>query len=78
MKGILLQVNDYMTHNWVKFIFYSLGYTNKEGPGYKNLFHEVGQILRTCNENMDQHFSHGWITCLDASISFWSNTYNRP
>ena len=56
LRAIPLQVNDYMTQNWFKSIFYSLGYTNKEYTVYKDPFHEVGKMMHTCNDNMDRYF----------------------
>ena len=76
--GALLRVSDYMTQNHFEAILYFFKYTDEEAPQYKDSFHEVGQMLLMCNENMDQYFTPGWITCLDESMSFWSNNYTCP
>ena len=35
-------------------------------------------MLRMWNENMDQYFTSGWITCLDESMLFFFNKYTCP
>ena len=72
------RVSDYMTCNWFESILYYFKYTNEEAPKYKDSFHEVRHMLCMWNDNTDQYFATVWITCLDDSMTFWSNNFTCP
>ena len=48
-------------------------------PDYLNHFHEVREMIETCNdENMQNNLKPGHIVCLDKSMSTWTNMHTCP
>ena len=64
LEGTPFWVIDYMIQNSFESILYYFKYTNEEAWPNKDPFHEFGHMLRMWNENTDQYFIPGWITCI--------------
>ena len=47
---------------------FSLKYNHEEAISYKDPFHEIKNMMRMWNKNMDQYLNHGRITCLYESM----------
>lgn len=47
-------------------------------PTYHDPFHPVRNYLKAWNDNMEKNFLPSWVTCLDESISLWTNMFTCP
>ena len=45
---------------------------------YVDKFCFVWRLIDAWNENMNEKFQPGWITCLDESMSAWTNKFTCP
>lgn len=41
-------------------------------------FHEVREVIDAWNKNMATNFVPSWVSCLDESMSPWTNKYTCP
>lgn len=67
-----------MSHNRFDEILQELTFTNKEAPSFKDRFWEICYMVDAWNKNMVENFILGWITCLDESMSPWTNKWTCP
>ena len=68
-----------MTRRRFDKILRSIRYSKKDTPPpYKDRFWEVRDLLKAWNDNMCAVFSLGWVSCLDESMSPWTNKYTCP
>jgi len=67
-----------MSRNRFEAILYSLRYTNVHRPPYRDPFHDVRQMIQAWNANMENVFVPSWVSCLDESMSYWTNMYSCP
>jgi Transposase IS4 len=72
------RLNDIMSRNRFDTILRRLCLTNMQQPTYRDRFWEVRQLIQAWNENMSHNFSPGWISCLDESMSVWTNMFTCP
>ena len=77
-KGAPFRCNEYMSRTRFEQILSNLKYTVNEPPSYIDRFHEIRQIVTAWNDNIQQVFQSGWITCLDESMSIWFNRWTCP
>jgi hypothetical protein len=77
-KGAPFRFGDLMSRNRFEAILYSIRYTNVVSPPFRDPFHEVRQMIQAWNANMESVFTPSWITCLDESMSYWTNIYSCP
>ena len=59
-------------------ILRAIFYTNHDKPTYRDKFWEVRQMVDEWNKNMAQQFTPSWVSCLDESMSPWTNKYTCP
>ena len=64
-----------MSRERFEVILECLAFTNRKPPTFIDKFWEVRQMVEVWNDNMQQVFSPGWVTCLDESMSIWYNKY---
>ena len=76
--GAPFRLNSLMTKNRFDEILHSLTLTDIPPPDYKDRFHQVRQIIDEWNKNTNENFKPGWVTCLDESMSTWTNKYTCP
>ena len=76
--GAPFRFGKYMSRNRFEALLRSLRYTADDPPPYVDKFFEVRAMLKAFNEHMAAVFIPGWITCLDESMSFWTNKYTCP
>ncbi len=76
-RGAPYRFNEYMSQNRFNNILSSLSYTTQQ---YTNAdkFWEVREMIEAWNENMTNAFRPSWISCLDESMSPWTNPFSCP
>ena len=72
------RLTKYMSRKRFNQVLSAMRYTDKDPPSYKDRFFEVRQMLDAWNYNMTDVFEAGWATCLDESMSPWTNKYTCP
>jgi len=72
------RLSEYMSCHRFDAILQALTLTNKSRPTYKDRFWSVRQIIAAWKDNMLVQFVCGWITCLDESMSVWTNMFTCP
>ena len=67
-----------MSRNRFEQILQALSYTLKDPPTYLDRFWEVRDMIDSWNRNMQTVFKCAYITCLDESMSTWTNRWTCP
>lgn len=76
--GAPYRFNHIMSRYRFDQILSNLRFTMDDPPAYKDPFWEIRQLIDAWNENMDEEFIAGWLSCLDESISVWTNEFTCP
>lgn len=76
--GAPFRLTEYMSKKRFEDILASLVYSNTPPPPYKDSFHEVRGLIDAWNENMKVVFVSSWVTCIDESMSVWTNRWTCP
>jgi hypothetical protein len=77
-EGAPYRFNDFMTCKRFEAILLALTYTDKTPPAYKDQFWEVRQMITAWNKNMTKIFMPVWVSCLDDTMSLWTNHWTCP
>jgi hypothetical protein len=77
-EGAPFRLQEFMSRTWFEEILRSLTYTNVQKPTYKDKFWQVRQMILSWNENMNEFFCPSWVSCLDESMSIWTNRWTCP
>ena len=77
-QGAPWRLNDLMSRKWFDTIPHAIFYTNHDKPPYRDKFWEVRQMVDEWNKNMAEQFTPSWVSCLDKSMSPWTNKYTCP
>ena len=72
------RVSQYMSRRRFDKILAAIRYPKSDPPSYKDRFWEVRELIDAWNNNMSAVFSPGWVSCLDESMSPWTNKYTCP
>ena len=72
------RVSHYMSRRRFDQILNGIRYSKSDPPPYKDRFWEVREIIQAWNDNMSSVFAPGWVSCLDESMSPWTNKYTCP
>ena len=72
------RVSQYMSRRRFDKILSAIRYSKSDPPAYKDRFWEVRELIEAWNDNMSAVFSPGWVSCLDESMSPWTNKYTCP
>ena len=67
-----------MSRKWFDTILCAIFYTNCDIPTYRDKFWEVRQMVDEWSKNMVEQFTPSWVSCLDESMSPWTNKYTCP
>ena len=67
-----------MSCDQFKALLYAMSFTKDDAPLYVDKFWCVQRLMDAWNENMNENFQPGWITCLDESMSTWTNKFTCP
>lgn len=76
--GAPFRLNNLMSRNRFDEILAALTLTDIPPPQYKDRFHYVRQLIDAWNKNINENFKAGWATCLDESMSTWTNQFTCP
>lgn len=76
--GAPFRLGEFMSRNRFEAILSAIRYTSSPAPGHKDKFWEVRDLLKAFNENMAKVFVPSYISCLDESMSFWTNKFTCP
>ena len=76
--GAPYRVNMYMSRKRFESILFSLSFTMSSPPSYLDRFWQIRDLINAWNQNMQNHFKSGFITCLDESMSTWNNKFTCP
>ena len=67
-----------MSQKWFDAILCAIFYTNHDKPAFRDKFWEVQQMVDEWNKNIAEQFTPSWVSCLDESMSPWTNKYTCP
>jgi Transposase IS4 len=76
-SGALHRFLDLMSRNRFEDILTAISYTTNE-TNNEDRFWEVREMLTSWNKNMADNFRPSGMSCLDESMSVWSNMYRCP
>ena len=72
------RVSHYMSRKRFDKILSALRFAKSNPPTYIDRFWEVRELIDAWNRNMTRRFMPGWASCLDESMSPWTNKYTCP
>ena len=76
--GALMRLGTYMSRKRFDAILKALSITSHDPPAFRDHFWEIHEILKAWNENVTEQFTPSWVSCLDESMSTWTNKYSCP
>ena len=76
--GAPLRLGSFMSRKWFEAILKALAITARQPPAFRDHFWEVREIIEAWNANMTEQFTPSWVSCLDESMSTWTNKYSCP
>ena len=76
--GPPLRLGGFMSRKWFDMILKALAITSRSPPAFRDRFWEVREILEAWNANMIEQFTPSSVSCLDKSMSTWTNKYSCP
>lgn len=76
-KGAPFRLGEYMDRNRFEEILKAIRYTNMT-TNRPDKFFEVRQLQDEWNKNMTKNFIPSWVSCLDESMSMWTNPFSCP
>lgn len=76
--GAPFRFNPFMSRSRFDEILQALRYTDIAPPVFADKFHSVRQMAKAWNDNMEQNFMPGWLSCLDESMMIWHNKWTAP
>ena len=76
--GAPMRLHNFMSRKRFKAILKALAITARQPPAFRDCFWEVREVLEAWNSNMMEQFTPSWVSCLDKSMSTWTNKYSCP
>ena len=76
--GAPMRLGSYMSQKCFKAILKALSISSQDKPAFTDHFWEVCEMLKVWNDNMVEQFTPSWVSCLDESMSTWTNKYSCP
>ena len=76
--GAPFRLHAYMSRRRFEAILKHLKFTTKPPPAFKDPFHHVSDLIDAFNKHSAACFSPSWVSCLDESMSVWTNTWTCP
>ena len=77
-SGAPFRLHQYMSRRRFENILKHLAFTQEPPPAFKDPFHQVNDLIGHFNSHTHSAFSPGWVSCLDESMSVWSNRWTCP
>ena len=71
IKNVLKNV--FMSRRRFEAILKHLKFTTKPPPEFRHPFHPVTELINAFNKHSRGCFSPSWVSCLDESMSVWTN-----
>ena len=76
--GVPLRLGGFMSRKRFDMILKALAITSRSPPAFRDRFWQVHVILEAWNANMTEQFTPSSVSCLDESMSTWTNKYSCP
>jgi hypothetical protein len=76
--GAPFRLHAYMSRRRFEAILKHLKFTTKTPPAFKDLFHPVSALIDAFNKHSAACFRPSWVSCLDESMSVWTNMWTCP
>ena len=76
--GAQMRLGTFMSRKRFEAILKALAITARQPPTFSDHFWEVREIIEAWNANMTEQFTPSWVSCLDESMSTWTNRYSCP
>ena len=76
--GAPMRLGHFMSKKRFEVILKGLSFTSHQLPVFRDRFWEVWEMLDAWNTNMTEQFTPSWVSCLDESMSTWTNKYSCP
>ena len=73
--GAQMRLGTHMSKKRFDTILKALSITSHDPPAFRDHFWEICEILKAWNENMMEQFTPSWVSCLDESMSTWTDKY---
>ena len=73
-----LRLGSFMSRKRFEAILKALAITARQPSAFRDHFWEVQEIIEAWNANMTEQFTPSWVSCLDESMSPWTNKYSCP
>lgn len=68
----------YMSGRRFELILSHLRFTKEKPPSFVDRFWEVREMLQEWQKHINEIFIPSWVSCLDESMSIWTNKYTCP
>ena len=76
--GAPMRLQNFMSRKRFEVILKALAITARQPPAFRDRFWVVREVLEAWNSNMTEQFTPSWVSCLDESMSTWTNKYSCP
>ena len=76
--GAPMRLHNFMSRKRFEAIMKALAITARQPPAFRDRFWVVQEVLEAWNSNMTEQFTPSWVSCLDESMSTWTNKYSCP
>ena len=76
--GAPMRLGHFMSNKRFEVILKALSCTSCQPPAFRDRFWEVWEMLDAWNTDMTEQFTPSWVSCLDKSMSTWTNKYSCP
>ena len=73
-----MRLHNFMSRKRFEAILKALAITARQPPAFRDRFWVVREVLEAWNSNMTEQFTPSWVSCLDESMSPWTNKYSCP
>ena len=77
-NGAPFRLNDLMSRNRFNLILTNIAYNSSDSPTYRDKFWMIREVISAWNSNMVEKFEPAWVSCLDESMSIWTNAFTCP
>ena len=76
--GAPMWLHNFMSRKHFEVILKTLAITARQPPAFRDRFWVVQEMLEVWNSKMMEQFTPSWVSCLDESMSTWTNRYSCP